>query len=44
MVVAAIDGRKNAPGQYRDYKLRQIMNEKTTAKTVFVEEVEPVLR
>jgi hypothetical protein len=25
MVMAAVDGRSGSPGQYRDYKLRQIM-------------------
>jgi hypothetical protein len=29
MVVAAVDGKAGAPGAYRDYKLRQIMQERT---------------
>lgn len=28
MVMAAVDGRAGAPGEYRDYRLRQIMNER----------------
>jgi hypothetical protein len=26
MVMAAVDGKTGSPGQYRDYKLRQIMD------------------
>jgi hypothetical protein len=32
MVMAAVDGRQGEPGAYRDYKLRQIMNEQTPSK------------
>jgi hypothetical protein len=43
MVVAAVDGRKNAPGQYRDYKLKQIMEESTLINPVPEEQLERVL-
>jgi len=32
MVVAAVEGQEGQPGAYRDYKLRQIMQEQTPAK------------
>lgn len=32
MVVAAVEGRQGEPGEYRDYKLRQIMQEQAAAK------------
>jgi hypothetical protein len=31
MVMATVDGHKGEPGLYRDYRLRQIMKESTTA-------------
>jgi hypothetical protein len=43
MVVAAVDGRENAPGQYRNYKLKQIMEERTIINPVPEEEFESVL-
>jgi hypothetical protein len=33
MVMAAVDGRSGSPGQYRDYKLRQIMASQKSTKT-----------
>ena len=33
MVMAAVDGRSGSPGQYRDYKLRQIMGSQKSTKT-----------
>jgi hypothetical protein len=47
MVVAAVDGKEGPPGAYRDYKLRQIMQERTqrisTEKIQSEREVEVVL-
>lgn len=42
MVVAAVDGRKNGPGQYRNYKLKPIMEERTV-NPVWEEQLESVL-
>jgi hypothetical protein len=39
MVVAAVDGKTGAPGAYRDYKLRQIMQERT--QRISTEEIQP---
>jgi len=33
MVMAAVDGRSGSPGQYRDYKLRQIMGSQKSTNT-----------
>jgi hypothetical protein len=48
MVVAAMEGRQGQPGAYRDYKLRQIMQEQMPAKVskeIYAErEAEVVLR
>jgi hypothetical protein len=48
MIVAAVDGREGEPGAYRDYKLRQIMQERTAGilsnKILAESEAEVVLR
>jgi len=33
MVAAAVDGKEGPPGDYRDYKLRQIMHERAAARS-----------
>jgi hypothetical protein len=44
MVVAAAEGQQGEPGTYRDYKLRQIMQEQTRTKISTERESEVVLR
>jgi hypothetical protein len=44
MVVAAAEGQQGEPGTYRDYKLRQIMQERTRTKISTERESEVVLR
>ena len=43
MVVAAVEGCDKDPGTYRDYKLRQIMDERLPAETICESELEVAL-
>jgi len=42
MIMAAVDGHSGPPNQYRDYKLRQIMDEKTRSEQAVEERVKMV--
>jgi hypothetical protein len=38
MIVAALEGKRGDPGQYRDYRLREIMKESAVSSAQLVEE------